>query len=90
MNPIEIAENCSKNQYCTSCPSRGECPIRRNFYNETKYNFSSGISDALTLSRCLSDGVSYEQSSLILHSIHKRMYEKRQRELEMYPEYSPE
>lgn len=90
MNPTELALNCSTHKHCTSCPSRIECITRKKFYDEAEYQSSIALSNTLTLAKCLSDGVSYEDASLIIHYFNKEMYEKRQRELELHPTYSPE
>ncbi len=84
------AQVCSNCKYCTDCPKRKDCAIRKIFYSESEYlKWRMEVMDsANSLSNLIFPYSLYHQVSLISRMEVKLMDERREEELKLHPTYS--
>ncbi len=80
---------CTKQEYCTSCPSRKGCANRVNFYDEKNFFQTLDTSNSMADSMFVEMGF---PKTIVTHTntiFVEQMKRKRNKELEEHPTYSP-
>lgn len=83
------AKTCMLNDYCTDCPYRKDCSIRKLFYSDdfhTSLSKMSATADSILLRFGYSHSTTFFAHSQFREEINK----KREREMELHPTYSIE
>lgn len=84
------SEVCSNQEYCTNCTIRKDCAIRRTFYSEEYFKWRKESYDLIisTASKLFLAHSSAIISGTLLTL--QQMDKRRDKEMELYPEFSPE
>lgn len=84
----KAADVCIQHEFCTDCPARIGCSIRRSFYDDEKYHKSAQTSGIATLQYAASRGIAFLDAAEQMKKTAITMNSKRKHELEQYPTYS--
>ena len=84
------AQVCSNCEYCTDCPKRKDCAIRKIFYSESEYLKwrKEVIYSASALSSLIFPGSLYYEVSEVSRIEVRIMDKRRDKELMLHPTYS--
>lgn len=85
----DIGKICAEHEACISCPCRVECTIRPTFYDEAEYNFWRASAVAVAKLHLKALGYPPLLAQLGVQQSITMMDKRRQKELELFPEYSP-
>ena len=87
-----IGQVCYSHEYCTDCPARKQCSIRPLFYSEPEYQ-NWKTTTYLKIEQFVKPFVTPSLYASISFNVCLEMLSmevRKQRELELHPEYSPE
>lgn len=89
MDIMQQSKSCQMHEYCTNCPARVGCIVRFGFYrsNEEYLELVKTV-NILTLQIALANKMDFCSCAYEINNIGNSMDKKRNRELELHPQYS--
>lgn len=90
-NIVNTAMACQKNEYCTNCPVRRGCFVRKNFYCSTEeFVEQCKQTNIQVMATAISMGYSPEKAISECAGVSNAISKKRDREIKEHPTYSYE
>ena len=87
MLSVQLCSNC---EYCTDCPKRKDCAIRKLFYSDSEYTKwkNEALNSSIALSNLIFPDFLYFSAVSLVRLELMFMDRRKEKELQLYPTYS--